>query len=44
MYFGQPSLAIFIADSGMGGNSAVGIEFVFFNRRANRHALAIFNR
>ena len=36
------SLAIFTADSGIAGNSAVGIKFVPFNRRENRRSLAIF--
>ena len=36
------SLAIFAADSGIAGNSAVGIKFVPFNRRENRRSLAIF--
>ena len=36
------SLAIFAADSGIAGNSAVGIKFVHFNRRENRRSLAIF--
>ena len=36
------SLAIFAADSGIAGNSAVGIKFVPFNRRENRLSLAIF--
>ena len=36
------SLAIFAADSGIAGNSAVGIKFVSFNRRENRRSLAIF--
>ena len=38
------SLAIFTADSGIAGNSAVGIHFVPFNRRENRRSLAIFDR
>ena len=38
----RPSLAIFAADSGIAGNSAVGIKFVPFNRRENRRSLAIF--
>ena len=36
------SLAIFAADSGIAGNSAVGIKIVPFNRRENRRSLAIF--
>ena len=36
------SLAIFAADSGIAGNSAMGIKFVPFNRRENRRSLAIF--
>ena len=36
------SLAIFAADSGIAGYSAVGIQFVPFNRRENRRSLAIF--
>ena len=36
------SLAIFAADSGIAGNSAVGIKSVPFNRRENRRLLAIF--
>ena len=36
------SLAIFAADSGIAGNSAVGIKFVPFNCRENRRSLAIF--
>ena len=36
------SLAIFAADSGIAGNSAVGIKFVPFNRRENRRSLTIF--
>ena len=38
------SLAIFATDwdSGIAGNSAVGIKFVPFNRRENRRSLAIF--
>ena len=36
------SLAIFAADSGIAGNSAVGIKFVPFNRRENRRSLAVF--
>ena len=36
------SLAIFDADSGIAGNSAVGIKLLLFNRRENRRSLAIF--
>ena len=36
------SLAIFAADSGIAGNSTVGIKFVPFNRRENRRSQAIF--
>ena len=36
------SLAIFAADSGIAGNSAVGIKFGPLNRRENRRSLAIF--
>ena len=36
------SLAIFAADSGIAGNSAMGIKFVPFNRIENRRSLAIF--
>ena len=36
------SLAIFAADSGIAGNSAVGIKFVPSNRRENRRSLALF--
>ena len=36
------SLAIFAADSGIAGNSAVGIKFVPFTRRENRRSLASF--
>ena len=35
------SLAIFAADSGIAGDSAVGIKFVPFNHRENRRSLAI---
>ena len=38
------SLAIFTADSGIAGNSAMGICFAPFNRRENRRSLAIFDR
>ena len=36
------SLAIFIADEGIAGNSAARITFTCFHRRKNRGSLAIF--
>ena len=36
------SLAIFIADEGIAGNSAARISFTRFHRRKNRGSLAIF--
>ena len=38
------SLPIFTVDSGIAGNAAMGINFVPFDRRENRRALAIFDR
>ena len=38
------SLAIFTADSGIARNCAMGIGFVTFNCRENRHSQAIFDR
>ena len=38
----SPFASDFAADSGIAGNSAVGIKSVPFNRRENRRSLAIF--